>query len=417
MLGITRMLTDKSYRKQVVKKVQDPVVKHFWVNEFSSYSEKFANEAVAPILNKVGQFLSSSTMRNIVGQPRSTFDLREAMDSRKILLFKLSTGLIGEDNAHLLGAMMVTKIQLAAMSRANVAEEERGDYYLYVDEFQNYATDSFAVILSEARKYRLNLIMANQYIAQMPDTVKNAIFGNVGTMITFRIGAGDASAMQKEFEPAFEASDLINLPKWNIYLKLVIDGITSNPFSAQTLTLSTVTEGHEDKIRDFSRATYGRPREEIEDRILKWSGMDQLDAKLEQEDRNEERAQQRTGRPAPNNPLAKVSEQREAAAHPTARPYNPDKAPSRDTVSANESRRKRGKRGGQRKPEPAKAETQGAPKFFGPDKNIEKVSEGPKTVQPGQTVTFDRGTPAQPNRRAPEPARSGSIRSGEKVEL
>jgi hypothetical protein len=339
------------------------------------------------------------------------------MDSGKILLFKLSTGLIGEDNAHLLGAMMVTKIQLAAMSRANVPEEERRDFYLYVDEFQNFATDSFAVILSEARKYRLNLIMANQYIAQMPDTVKNAIFGNVGTMITFRVGAGDAAAMQKEFEPAFEASDLINLPKWNIYLKLVIDGITSNPFSAQTLTLSTVTEGNEETIRSFSRETYGRPQAEVEDRIVKWAGMDKIDEKLEQQERNEERAEARAGRPVRNNPLERVSQEREAAAHSTARPYNPNNAPSAETVAANESRRKRGKRGGARKQDPARQPQPAAPKFFGSDKNVERVNEGPKTVAPGQTVTFDRGTPAQPNRRTPEPARSGSIRSGEKVEL
>lgn len=432
MLGITRMLTDKTYRKQVVKKVQDPVVKHFWVNEFSSYSEKFANEAVAPILNKVGQFLSTSTMRNIVGQPHSTFDLREAMDSGKILLFKLSTGLIGEDNAHLLGAMMVTKIQLAAMSRANVPEEERRDFYLYVDEFQNFATDSFAVILSEARKYRLNLIMANQYIAQMPDTVKNAIFGNVGTMITFRVGAGDAAAMQKEFEPAFEASDLINLPKWNIYLKLVIDGITSNPYSAQTLTLSTVTEGNQEAIRTFSREHYGRPRVEVEDRILKWSGMDQLEEKMEQQERNEEQAAQRRPR---SNPLARVSQEREAAAQrpapapqrtpaPAPRPENRDNSMNRDSRDGGQadSRRKRGKRGGTRsgagQAPRIEQPKQGAPKFFGPEKNVERVSEGPKTVQPGQTVSFDAAPSAQPVRREPQPAaQSGNIRSGEKIEL
>jgi hypothetical protein len=290
MLGVTRMLTDKSYRKKVVDQVQDPVVKHFWVNEFNSYTEKFANEAVAPILNKVGQFLSTTTIRNIVGQPKSTFDLRAAMDEGKIILVNLATGKIGEDNAALLGAMMITKMQLAAMSRANVPEEDRRDFYLYVDEFQNFATDSFAVILSEARKYRLSLIMANQYIMQMPETVKNAVFGNVGTMIAFRIGAGDAAMMEKEFAPAFEASDLVNLPKYNIYLKMMIDGVSSKPFSAQTLTLSDVVEGHEAEIKRRSLERYGRPVAEVEHEINRWTGldMDMIEERIRVQERAEE---------------------------------------------------------------------------------------------------------------------------------
>lgn len=290
MLGVTRMLTDKGYRKKVIDQLEDPVVKHFWVNEFNSYTEKFANEAVAPILNKVGQFLSSTVIRHIVGQPKGSFDLRQSIDDGKIILINLATGKIGEDNAALLGAMMITKIQLAAMSRANIAEEDRKDFYLYVDEFQNFATDSFAVILSEARKYRLSLIMANQYILQMPETVKNAVFGNVGTMIAFRIGAGDAAMMEKEFAPAFEASDLVNLPKYNIYLKMMIDGVSSKPFSAQTLTLSDVVEGHEEKIRQLSRAKYGRPVAEVEEAINRWTGldMDMIEERIQVQERAEQ---------------------------------------------------------------------------------------------------------------------------------
>jgi len=181
LLAITRMLSDKNFRKRVVEKIQDPVVKAFWVNEFSSYNDKFASEAVAPIQNKVGQFLSSSLIRNIVGQVRSSIDLRDIMDNGKILIMNLSKGRIGEDNSALLGSMMITKLQLAAMSRVDTPEEERRDFFLYVDEFQNFATDSFANILSEARKYHLSLILAHQYIDQLTDSVRAAVFGNVGT--------------------------------------------------------------------------------------------------------------------------------------------------------------------------------------------------------------------------------------------
>ncbi|MBI3261340.1 type IV secretion system DNA-binding domain-containing protein, partial [Candidatus Berkelbacteria bacterium] len=192
MLGVTRILVDKGYRKKVVDTLDDPVLKDFWINEYDKYDPKFRTEAVAPIQNKVGQFLATSTIRNIVGQPTSTISMKEIMDSKKILLMDLSIGKIGEDTSALLGALLITKIQIAALERANVPEAERVDFYLYVDEFQNFATESFAVILSEARKYHLNLIMTNQYIAQMEEIVAKAIFGNVGTLVTFRVGAQDA---------------------------------------------------------------------------------------------------------------------------------------------------------------------------------------------------------------------------------
>jgi len=272
LLGITRMLSDKTFRKKVVEKIQDPVVKAFWIKEFAGYADKFASEAVSPIQNKVGQFLSSSLIRNIVGQVKSSIDLRQIMDEGKILIMNLSKGRIGEDNSELLGAMMITKIQLAAMSRVNIHEAERRDFYLYVDEFQNFATDSFANILSEARKYRLNLIMGHQYIEQLSEKVKFAVFGNVGTLVVFRVGATDAEELVKEFTPVFTEEDLVNLPKYNICLKLMIDGVASDPFSARGLAPLTKEEetGNEEKVIRVSRERYAGQREEVEEKIMRW---------------------------------------------------------------------------------------------------------------------------------------------------
>jgi len=202
LLGINRLLVDKEYRARVVAKIRDPIVKTFWVAEYTSWSEKYATEAIAPVQNKVGQFLSSSVIRNIVAQVKSTIDLRRIMDDGKILLVNLSKGRIGEDNMRLLGGMLITKLQLSAQERQNIPEAERRDFYLYVDEFQNFANESFANILSEARKYRLNLVVAHQYIEQLLDEkVRGAIFGNVGTIITFRVGGADAEFMETEFTP------------------------------------------------------------------------------------------------------------------------------------------------------------------------------------------------------------------------
>src|ERR1035437_198784 len=185
------------------------LVRNFWTIEFASWNDKFAAEAVAPVLNKVGAFTANPLVRNIIGQPKSSFNMRQIMDERKILIVNLSRGLVGEDNAALLGALLVTKVQLGAMSRADVHGSERTPFYLYVDEFQNFATESFATILSEARKYGLNLTVANQYIAQMGETVRDAVFGNVGTMISFRSSADDAPILSKQFEPQFEPGDLL----------------------------------------------------------------------------------------------------------------------------------------------------------------------------------------------------------------
>lgn len=278
LLAVTRMLSDKAFRKKVIERIEDPVVKAFWVNEFAGYNDKFASEAVSPIQNKVGQFLSSSLIRNIVGQVKSTIDMRKIMDEGKILILNLSKGRIGEDNSSLLGAMMITKIQLAAMSRVDIPESDRKDFFLYVDEFQNFTSDSFANILSEARKYRLNLTLAHQYIEQLSESVKFAVFGNVGTLIVFRVGAADAEALEPEFTPTFTIEDILNLPKYEMYLKLMIDGIASQPFSARGLPPLLVSDktGNVDKVIAVSRERYAKSRVVVEEKIVRWTQNDDI---------------------------------------------------------------------------------------------------------------------------------------------
>lgn len=280
MLGVNRMMSDKDFRKRVYPKIKDPVVKSFWINEFDKWEDKFRKEAVAAIQNKVGQFLSSAVIRHIVGQPKSSIDLFDIMNSKKIMIVNLSKGRIGEDAMRLLGGMLVTKIQLAAMERVDIIEEQRKDFYLYVDEFQNFATESFANILSEARKYRLNLILAHQYINQLifdgNSTVRDAVFGNVGTLVSFRVGAEDAEHLEKEFEPVFMMNDIVNLTKFNVYLKLMIDGIAGDAFSATVLPPIDLSDTgkNADKVIASSRERYGKTRAEVEDRISRWSGME-----------------------------------------------------------------------------------------------------------------------------------------------
>lgn len=285
LLGVNRMLSDPDYRKKVVDKVTDPVVKSFWVQEFAKYTQRYEVEATAAIQNKVGQFISNPLIRNIIGQVKSKIDMRGIMDEGKILIANISKGRVGEDNSRLLGALVVTKLQLAAMSRVDMPEEKRRDFYLYVDEFQNFATEAFCNILSEARKYRLALILGNQYLAQLDEMtpsgrstmVRDAVFGNVGTIISFRIGAEDAEYMEKEFIPEFLAADFVNLGKYNIYLKLMIDGLAARPFSAETLPpIQKPEESNREKIIKISRERYGTPREIIEEKIAKWTGTMEL---------------------------------------------------------------------------------------------------------------------------------------------
>ncbi len=267
MLDITRMLTEKAFRNDVISYIDDPVVKNFWITEFASWNEKFATEAVAPVLNKVGAFTANPMIRNIIGQPKGTFNIRKIMDEGKILIVNLSRGLVGEDNAAILGALMVTKIQLSAMSRADVPEDQRRPFYLYVDEFQNFATDSFAVILSEARKYALNLTVANQYISQMSEPVRNAVFGNVGSIVCFRISPDDAPFLQKYFEPQFEAGDLIQQHSRFFVTTMMIHGEKAPAFSAKTLQIPPAPADHTAEIIRLSRERYSQDRSVVEDII------------------------------------------------------------------------------------------------------------------------------------------------------
>lgn len=273
LLGINRMMADAEYRKKVVEKVSDPVVKSFWINEFGRYSEQYAIEATAAVQNKVGQFIATPLIRNIVGQVKSSIDMRDVMDNRKILVMNLSKGKIGEDNSLLLGGLLITKLQLAAMSRVNIPEKERKDFFLYIDEFQSFATKSFVTILSEARKYRLSLILGHQYVAQMEEEVADAVFGNVGTIVSFRVGSEDAEFLEKEFAPDIKVEDIINLPKYHIYVKLMIDGVAGRPFSATTIP---PWEGESDQVRDkIIRASLERhatERSVVEEKLKRWLG-------------------------------------------------------------------------------------------------------------------------------------------------
>jgi energy-coupling factor transporter ATP-binding protein EcfA2 len=274
LLGVNRMLSDKAFRNKVVACVTDPAVKSFWVDEFANYTERQAAEAVPAIQNKVGQFTANPLIRNMIGQPKSSFNIRELMDTRKIMIINLSKGRVGETNTNLLGGMLITKIYLAAMSRADLPDrvlKTMPNFYLFVDEFQNFANESFADILSEARKYKLNLTIAHQYIEQMEEEVAAAVFGNVGTMIVFRVGATDAEYLEKEFAPQFTIEDIVNLGFAQIYLKLMIDGISSQPFSATTLgPIPQAERAFTAEVVNASREQFSLKRADVEKAIADW---------------------------------------------------------------------------------------------------------------------------------------------------
>jgi len=273
LLGINRMLADTDFRKRVVEKITDPVIKAFWTKEFARYTQRYEVEATAAIQNKIGQFISAPLIRNVVGQIKSSLNMRELMDEEKILIVNLSRGKVGDDVSLLLGGLVITKLQLAAMSRVNIPEEERKDFFLYVDEFQHFATRAFTGILSEARKYRFCLTLGHQYISQMEEEVRDAVFGNVGTIVSFRVGAEDAEYLEKEFHPEFEAGDIVNLAKYNVYLKLMIDGVAGRAFSAETLLPISISEkSSKDKIIKVSRERYATEKEKVEEKIQKWLG-------------------------------------------------------------------------------------------------------------------------------------------------
>ncbi len=276
ILGIPRILSDTAFRQRVIKQIQDPIVKSFWINEFSAWNDRFSNEAVIPLLNKVGQFISNPIVRNVVGQRQNVLNFSKFMNEGKIIIINISKGKLGDDNSALLGSMFITKLQQAALSRANIPEEERRDFYFYVDEFQNFATDAFSSILSEARKYRLNLTIAHQYIAQLPEDVKATTFGNVGSIVAFAVGADDANYLSHEFAPVFSAEDLINLNLREMYVKMSVDGRLTKPFSAKTINVPKPTYNYASEIINHSRLTYGKNRIAVENEIARWSSTAEL---------------------------------------------------------------------------------------------------------------------------------------------
>lgn len=274
LLGVNRMLSDKDFRSKVVANITDPAIKSFWVDEFGKYTERFAAEATPAIQNKVGQYTSNPLIRNIIGQPKSSFNLRDMMDKRKIVILNLAKGLVGETNTSLIGSMLTVRLYLAAMSRADVTNAELArlpNFYFYIDEFQSIANASFADILSEARKYKLNLTLAHQYVEQMPEELQAAVFGNIGTSIAFRVGPLDAELMEKQFAPKFMAQDFINLGFAQIYLSLMIDGVGSPPFSARTLPpILPPPRSFRDEIIRRSREQFAKPKAEVEEAIIEW---------------------------------------------------------------------------------------------------------------------------------------------------
>ena len=264
------MLVDVGFRQWVVRQVEDPFVKAFWTDEFENYDERFVREAISPIQNKVGQFFTNPPMRNILGQVQNKVDFRFMMDDQRIFIANLSKGKLGEDKANLLGSLLTTQFQLAAMSRAHIPEHERRDFFLFIDEFHNFTTDSFASILSEARKYRLNLTLSHQYISQLPLPIRDAVFGNVGTLVSFRVGNSDAAVMEREFGETLRASQFTDLDRFEIIFKPMFDGLSGEPFKGRTLAPLSNGCGRRDQMIEQSRSRFSTPRTVVEQKIHSW---------------------------------------------------------------------------------------------------------------------------------------------------
>lgn len=270
LLGVQRMLTDTRYRVHVVKQIKDPMVRSFWVNEYERYDKKFLQEAIAPIQNKVGQMLMSPHLRNILGQARTRIDARFMMDHERIFLADLSKGKLGADKSNLMGALLVTQFQLAAMARADFPEHERKDFFLYVDEFQSFASDSFVSILSEARKYHLCLTLSHQYISQVRPEIREAVFGNAGSLISFRVGQADSEVLQREFGGAVATRRFVDLQNHEILAKFLSGGQYGEPIAALTLPPIRHCYGHRQRILRRSREKYAALRENVEAKIQRW---------------------------------------------------------------------------------------------------------------------------------------------------
>lgn len=399
LLDITRMLTDKKFRKQVVENCQDTVVKQFWNVEFASWTDKFANEAISPVLNKVGAFTANPIIRNIIGQPRSTFNIRHIMDEGKILVVNLSKGLIGEDNAAILGSFLVTKIQLAAMSRSDIPRiEDRRPFYLYVDEFQNFATDSFATILSEARKYALNLTVANQYVSQMQPTVRDAVFGNVGTMISFRISPDDAPLLAKQFAPQFLPEDIMQMHNRHFITSMVINGEKAPAFSATTLTLPPAQTDFSPQIIANTRLRYARPRQEIEAEIQKnMSGNTQQQTQPQQAAQQKQHPVPASSKPVGSQTVATTDSKASAASVNQGshmplqtQPLQPSPAspgaaqPLTDTPAKKRRRRRRGKGSGSSSQSAVTQSPSAAAPTFRPQ--LRQMPSEPKSASDGTEI-------------------------------
>jgi hypothetical protein len=281
LLSFRQLLSDRTFRQEVIKYIQDPVIKSFWATEFLEWSQKYESSAVNPLLNKINQFLANPYIRNIVAQNKSSINISEIMDSGKILILNLSKGKIGDENSAFLGSLFITKIQQSAQERARLNPENRKPFYLYVDEFQNFSTESFVNIFSEARKYNLNLTVAHQYIEQLPEYIESTIFGNVGSMIVFRTGVKDADKIIREFEPYVKVKDITNLGMRDMFIKLSVDGKTTKPFSAKTLDVPQPTQDTSTQVIENSRSLYGRPRSEVESNLNTFEQSIQSEEKLE----------------------------------------------------------------------------------------------------------------------------------------
>jgi len=271
ILGIQRMLVDQRYRRWVVEQVKDPIVKSFWTREFENYSSQFRQEAIAPIQNKVGPLLMSPPLRHVLGQVKRKFDPRFVMDRKRILIANLSKSHLGEDKAHLLGSLLVTSFELAALSRADTPEDKRGDFHLYIDEFHNFETDSFATILSEARKYRLHLTLSHQYMDQLRPTVRDAVFGNVGAIICFRVGGKDARLLGEEFNAALPGSAFSSLGNYEVLVKALSQGQHQEPFHGRSLPPLRIRSGRRNSVVRRSRERYASSRLAIENKIERWT--------------------------------------------------------------------------------------------------------------------------------------------------
>jgi energy-coupling factor transporter ATP-binding protein EcfA2 len=270
LLGVNRMLTDERFREKIIRQIKDPFIRSFWADEYAAYDDRFKREAIAPIQNKVGQFLLNPVIRNILGQVRMKVSIPLVMNNGRLFIANLSKGRVGHDKANLLGSLLTTQFQLAAMARTNESEEERRDFYLFIDEFQNFTTDAFASILSEARKYRLNLSLSHQYIDQLPLVIRQAVFGNVGTLIVFRIGYADAEVMEKEFGKAVPASALADLNRYETVVKLLEDGVNLTPFRANMLSPLENRIGRKDKLIARSRERFATRRAIIDAKLNRW---------------------------------------------------------------------------------------------------------------------------------------------------